>query len=118
LHASQGFVAAHAVATPLPTTALAFAFSGDKMVVGGSDTAPTVPTVGELQRAGIDGMRHFLGALSGTPCVAIALANPISIPDGFQLAGLRALFFRVPEPLLVIGARAFQLVAWDRTHPH
>jgi len=116
MHTPQGFVAAHAVAAPLPTTALAFAFSGDKMVVGGSDTAPTVPTFGELQRAGIDGMRHFLGELSGTPCVAIALANPMSVPDGFQLAGLRALFFRVPEPLLAIGARAFQIVEWDRTH--
>ena len=37
-------------------------------------------------------------------------------PPGFRLVGLRALFFRAPEPLVAIGARAFQVVEWDRTH--
>jgi NAD+ diphosphatase len=30
--------------------------------------------------------------------------------------GLRALFLRLPEPLLAIAARAFQVIEWDRTH--
>jgi NAD+ diphosphatase len=116
MHTPEGFVPSHQLPRPLAAAALAFAFSGDKMVVGGSDTAPSIPTLGELNRAGIDGVRHYLGDLDGVPCVAIGLANPLSLPDGFRVAGLRALFFRVPEPLLAIGARAFQIVEWDRTH--
>ena len=88
------------------------------MLVRGADDAPAVPMLRELQRAGIDGVRHYLGDLTGVSCVAVGLADPISLPDGFRLAGLRALFFRMPEPLLAIGARAFQVVEWDRTHRH
>jgi len=37
-------------------------------------------------------------------------------PAGCRFAGLRALFLRLPEPLLAIAARAAQVVEWDRTH--
>jgi len=74
------------------------------------------PHSNELGAIGIDGVRHYLGELAGVPCVAIGLANSISAPPDFQLLGLRTLFFRVPETLLAIAARAFQIVEWDRTH--
>ena len=35
---------------------------------------------------------------------------------GWRFAGLRSLFFTLPEPLLALAARAFQIVEWDRTH--
>ena len=116
MHTPQGFVPAHALPALLPATALAFAYSDVKMLVGGDERAPVVPTLGELAAAGVDGVRHYLGQLDGAPCVAIVLPNDFAPPPGFRLAGLRALFFRVPEPLVAIGARAFQVVEWDRTH--
>jgi len=116
MYTPRDFVPSNTLPAALPHTAFAFAFSGDKVMVGGDETAPTITTLGELARAGVDGSRHYLGDLSGVACVAIGLGNPFSIPDGFRLVGLRALFFRVPEPLLALAARAFQIVEWDRTH--
>jgi NAD+ diphosphatase len=116
MYTPEGFVPSHALPAALPESSFAFAFSGDRMIVGGDEATPTIPTLGELNRAGIDGSRHYLGDLAQVPCVAIGLGNPFLIPDGLHLAGLRALFFRVPEPLLALAARAFQIVEWDRTH--
>jgi len=116
VHTPDGFVPSHALPSLLAGTALAFAYSDVKMLVGGDDGAPAIPTLDELAAAGIDGVRHYLGELSGVPCVAIVLSNDFAPPPGFRLVGLRALFFRAPEPLVAIGARAFQVVEWDRTH--
>src|SRR5689334_21015750 len=110
MYTPEGFEPAYATPAMLPDTALAFAFSDDKMLVGGTEAAPIVPTLGELQRAGVDGVRHFLGELSSVPCVAVGLKSPLVVPDGFRLAGLRLLFFRISEPLLALGARAFQII--------
>src|SRR2546430_6096855 len=103
MHTPDGFVPSHTVPAPRAGTALAFAFSDDRMLVGGSDAAPTVPTLDEIAAIGISGVEHYLGELSGVQCVAIGLDSPMSAPDGFRLLGLRALFFRLPEPLLAIG---------------
>ncbi len=100
----------------LPTSALAFAFRDAKLLVGGEERQPTIPTLGEIQHAGIAGARHYLGELAGTPCVAIALADDAPESSGYRYAGLRSLFFLLPEPLLAIAARAFQIADWDRTH--
>jgi NAD+ diphosphatase len=100
----------------LPTTALAFAFRDAKLLVGGGEQQPVVPTLGEVERAAIAGATHYLGELAGTPCVAIALADDAPEPAGYRYAGLRSLFFLLPEPLLAIAARAFQIADWDRTH--
>ncbi|HET9046776.1 MAG TPA: NAD(+) diphosphatase, partial [Casimicrobiaceae bacterium] len=116
VHTPAGFAPSHVLPALLPGTALAFAYSDVKMLVGGDESAPTIPTLDELAAAGIDGIRRYLGELSGTPCVAIVLPNDFTAPPGLRLSGLRALFFRVPEPLVAIGARAFQVVEWDRTH--
>ena len=116
MHTPDGFVPSHALPVLLPGTTLAFAYSDVKMLTGGDEAAPAIPTLDELAGAGVGGVRHYLGELSGVPCVAIVLPNDFAPPAGFRLAGLRALFFRVPEPLVAIGARAFQVVEWDRTH--
>lgn len=116
MHTPAGFVPAHVLPALLPGTALAFAYSDVKLMVGGTDTAPAITTLDELAAAGVHGIRHYLGELSGIPCVAIVLPNDFAPPPGFRVAGLRALFFRVPEALVAIAARAFQVAEWDRTH--
>ena len=116
MHTPAGFAPAHVLPALLPGTALAFAYADTKILVRGEESAPAIPTLAELEAAHVDGIRHYLGELNGVPCVAIVVPDAIAAPAGFRLAGLRALFFRVPEPLVAIGARAFQVVEWDRTH--
>jgi NAD+ diphosphatase len=115
LQTPANFTPSHAAA-PVSDTALAFAYAGSKILIGGDAQKPIVPLVGELERAGIDGVRHYLGRLDGIDCVAVLLADDATPPPGFALAGLRSLFLRLPEPLLAVAARAFQVVEWDRTH--
>ncbi|MEP7274957.1 MAG: NAD(+) diphosphatase [Betaproteobacteria bacterium] len=116
MHTPDGFVPSHALPALLPGSALAFAYSDVKMLVGGDPDTPAVPTLDDLAAAGVDGVRHYMGELAGVPCVAIGLPEDFAPPPALRLAGLRALFFRVPEPLVAIGARAFQVVEWHRTH--
>ena len=116
MHTPTGFTPSHVLPALLPGTALAFAYSDAKLLVGGDEQAPAIPTVAELGAAGVDGVRHYLGELQGVPCVAIVLAHPCEPPAGLRLTGLRSLFFRLPESIVAIGARAFQVVEWDRTH--
>jgi NAD+ diphosphatase len=69
-----------------------------------------------LPRWASDGAIHYLGELGGTACIAFSLAEDAVIPAGLRVAGLRALFLLLPEPLLALAGRAFQIVEWDRTH--
>ncbi len=117
MHTPPGFAPSPLLPAALPGTALAFAFREDKLCVRGpADSTAAIPTLAELTSAGLDGGRHYLGALSGVPCVAIGLAGDAPEPEGFRYASLRSLFFRIDEALLALAARSFQIVEWDRTH--
>jgi NAD+ diphosphatase len=116
LHTPDNFVSSHALPTVLPGATFVFAFSDAKLLIGGTEDAPTVPTQDEMRAAGVDGIRHYLGELAGIACIAMVLAGDATTPAGFRFSGLRALFFRLPEPLLAIAARASQVAEWDRTH--
>ncbi len=116
MHTPPGFTPAHRLPALLPGTSLVFAFADAKILVGGTEDAPVIPTLDEFAAAGLDGARHHLGELQGVACLAVNLAESVAAPPGYRLAGLRALFFRIPEPLLALAARAFQVIEWDRTH--
>jgi len=116
MHTPEGFNPSHTPPATLPEETLAFAFRDDKILVGGPDDAPVVPRSSALEALALDGLRHYLGELAGIACVAIPLPADAPEPAGWRYAGLRSLFFRLPEPLLAIAARAFQVVEWDRTH--
>ena len=116
LDTPRGFTPSHVAPPVVPGTSLAFAFAASKLLVAGDAESPTVPLAGDIERAGLDGTRHYLGQLDGAHCIAITLADDVPVPSGWTLAGLRSLFLRLPEPLLAIAARAFQVVEWDRTH--
>ena len=118
MHTPAGFHPAHALPAALPGTALAFAFRDGKIAVGGGGDAPVIPTLAAVEAAGLGGERHYLGELAGAPCVAIALPEDAPEHPGLAFTGLRALFFRLPDPLLALAARAFQVVEWHRTHRH
>jgi NAD+ diphosphatase len=111
-----GFVPAHQGPGVVPKAALAFAFAGPKLLVIDNESAPGIPAIADLDRSRLDGRRHYLGRFEGIDCVAVALDDDANARGGFAFAGLRSLFGRMPEPLLAIAARAFQVVEWDRTH--
>jgi len=116
MHTPTGFTP-QAVAPPsLSDRTLAFAFAGTRLLIGGSAEEPVVPTLTELERADISGVRHYLGRLEGCDCVAIVLSDDAVAPTGFTLIGLRALFPRMTDAALSLAQRAFQVVEWDRTH--
>jgi len=116
MHTPAGFTPAHAMPEALPATSLVFAFRGDKLLVGGTEAAPRILTRAELDAAGLGGASHFLGEYQGVLCVATGVAEDTTDIEGLRFAGLRSLFFAIPEALVAIAARAFQVVEWDRTH--
>ena len=116
LQTPPGFAPSHVPPAAFPGTSLAFAFADGRLVVSGDESTPVVPLVSDLERAGLDGARHYLGRLDGVDCVAVTLPDAALAPAGARFAGLRSLFPRLPEPLLAVAARAFQVVEWDRTH--
>jgi NAD+ diphosphatase len=116
LHTPSGFLPSHALPDALPDSTLVFAFRGDKLLVGGDENVPLMLTRSEFSRTGLSCACHYLGAYQGVHCVANTLADDASEPQGLRFAGLRSLFFVVPEPLVAIAARAYQVIEWDRTH--
>ena len=117
MHTPDGFNPSHQLPAVVAGTALVFAFVDGRLLVAGSaDAAPAIPTLAAVDAAGVRGVQHYLGELSGIPCIALALPDGAPAPSGFSAAGLRSLFFTLPEPLLALAGRAFQIAEWDRTH--
>jgi len=117
MHTPSGFEPSHALPAAIAGDAHAFAFRGDQILaLTGSDESFAIPTHRELHEAGIAGKPHFLGLLGNVGCVGLDLGNEATEPAGMRYVGLRALFFKVPDPLLALAARAFQVVDFDRTH--
>ncbi len=113
----SGFSPAHALPAAVAGDAYAFAFRGDQVLVRTSDAqALVMPRHGELDSAGVTGTPHFMGLLGERACVAIDLRDDVPEPAGMRFVGLRALFFKVPDELLALAARAFQIVDFDRNH--
>jgi NAD+ diphosphatase len=112
VHTPDGFTPGHV----LP----AFAFRDGKLLVSGPEAvdapSPRLPAWSELASLAIAGTPHYLGALEGIECVAVGLADDAPEPERWRYAGLRSLFFALPDALLALAARAFQIVEWDRTH--
>jgi NAD+ diphosphatase len=112
----KGFNPAHQLPEQLDRRATVFAFHDGRLVTREGADAPQVPTLEELHTLVAPGHLHYLGDLAGQPYVATAITHEGPLPQGWQSSGLRALFFRLPDPLLALAARAFQIVDWDATH--
>jgi NAD+ diphosphatase len=115
MHTPPSFVPSQQMPAALPADALAFAYRETKLLVVDTES-PALPTVATLSAAGLSGAVHYMGALAGTHCVSVTLADDAAEIEGHRYAGLRSLFFALPEPLLALAARAFQIAEWERTH--
>jgi NAD+ diphosphatase len=116
MHTPAGFTPSHLAPPSLASPTVAFAFSGNRLLIAGEESAPVIPSLDDLERAGVSGTRHYLGQLAAAHCVAITLPDESEVPPGFVLSGLRPLFMRIPDATLALAQRAFQVVEWDRTH--
>jgi NAD+ diphosphatase len=116
MHTPPGFHPAHAMPAEIASGALVFAFRGERILVGGEEQAPAIPTRDEFDAIVSEGTHHYLGEYEGRPCVATTLRDDAPDVPGLRYAGLRSLFFAIPEPIVAIAGRAFQVVEWDRTH--
>lgn len=101
----------------------AFAFRERRLLVlPENGTAARVPRLHELESAAHGDARlepvrrQYLGTYEGRDVVSLELPDDAEAPGGMAFQGLRGLFFRLDEPLFWIGARAVQIVAWDRDH--
>jgi NAD+ diphosphatase len=116
MYTPVGFTPLHVMPEVLGAETYAFAYRDGKILVGGSEEAPIIPALARLTAAGITGTPHFLGNLGDAGCLAVTLPADAVEPPGMRFVGLRSLFLRIPDALLALAGRAFQVVEWDRTH--
>jgi len=116
VYTPSGFVPAHALPDALADDTLAFAYFENRLVVSVAEDAPRLPTRHDIATLGLSGREHYLGRLGDVPCVAMTLEHDLPTGSAWRTSGLRALFFRMPDALVALGGRAFQIVEWDRTH--
>src|SRR5450432_1593129 len=96
--------------------ALCFIWREDRILVRATEP-PTLPTVGDASRLGLEGSRFFLGRLEGVDCFALrVIGDAPDEPEGMQWRGLRSLFLQIPDAHLALAGRASQVVEWDRSH--
>jgi NAD+ diphosphatase len=115
MNTPAGFEPATGAPPELAEDAACFVWRDDRILVRAGD-APAFPTATDVLALGFDGARHYLGRLEGLDCVAIRVATDAPERDGWQWRGLRSLFLQIPDPLLALAGRAFQIVEWDRSH--
>ena len=95
--------------------ALYFIWRDDKILVSSSDP-PNLPRFSDVALMRIEGSLLYLGRLDGVDCFAMRVTRDPPEPEGWQWRGLRSLFLKIPDALLALAGRAFQIVEWDRSH--
>jgi NAD+ diphosphatase len=116
MYTPPNFAPAHLPPAAVAADALAFAFDDARLLVHEANDVPRIPTLDEVRALGARGTVEYLGELEGRACVALTLEPDLPLPAGGRRSGLRALFFRLPDPLLAIAARACQVVEFTATH--
>ncbi|GAB3264870.1 NAD(+) diphosphatase [Chitinimonas naiadis] len=91
-----------------------FVFVGGKLLVSGSPgETPLLVLQANSPWEQTAQSRHYLGQLDGYDCWVLTLALE---PEGWQAIPLRAAMMQLPESLMLVAARAAQVVEWDRAH--
>ncbi len=103
---------------PQPSDGYCFCFESGKLLVAHGPDGPEVPRqpalhVLPLQTAPL----RCVGKLDDLVCIAAGIEQPPGpLPVGFSFEPLRGLFGKLPEALLAIAGRAFQVIEFHRTH--
>lgn len=94
-----------------------FVFQKHKLLVLERNDHTDVPQCVDPVEIGVAPLRtQFLGILDGQHCYSAEVAEETAAPDGMSWYSLRGLFAKLPEDLLYVAMRAFQIVEWERTH--
>jgi len=117
LNTPPGFEPGFVLPPELSADVVCFVWREDKLLVRDGDP-PTLPMLADATRLGVTGTQHYLGRLDGLDCVAVRVAEDVPEPVGWKWSGLRALFLRLPDPLIAVAGRGFQVVEWDRSHQY
>jgi NAD+ diphosphatase len=115
LNSPPGYEPGFALPPALAVDAICFVWRDDKILVR-DEQVPVLPRLSDAAQLGVDGSKHYLGRIDGVDCVAIRVELDAPEPAGWQWRGLRSLFLRLPDTLLAVAGRAFQIVEWDRSH--
>lgn len=95
----------------------AFVFRGAELLLLDGD--PTPPGLECCAALGLDADALLpVGVLGGHYCAAGWVPRDAPAPPGHHYSGLRPLFSTMPESLLAVAGRAFQIAEWARTHRH
>jgi NAD+ diphosphatase len=115
MNTPAGFEPGVAPPSELTSRTLCFIWRDDKILVRAGDP-PVLPTLADAAQSGIDGARFYLGRLEGVDCLALRVSSDTAEGPGWEWRGLRSLFLQIPDALLALAGRAFQIVEWDRSH--
>lgn len=115
MNTPPGFEPGHVLPSDLAAQALCYVWRDDKILTRVGEL-PTLPSTADLVGLGISGTRYYLGRYQDVDCVAISVAPDTPEAAGWQWRGLRTLFLQLPDPLLALAGRAFQIAEWDRSH--
>ena len=110
------FVPAVVAPTEKPANALFFAFQDDKLLVYLDGDTARLPQGDDFAALGLPiKAQHYLGTAGATHYYAVELTKS-NTPKEMSFKGLRDLFEFIDEAHFQLGARAVQIVAWNRTH--
>lgn len=98
------------LAGPASPEAYRFAFVEGKLLLPADEQMPLLPQAGFVFDAE---QAHYLGRLGEYDCWAQVLPE---VPPGWRTVPLRAAMMSLPAPLMMIAARAGQVIEWDRAH--
>lgn len=93
-----------------------FAFTNNELLLYETGT-DVVPHRLDFNEIGLKFSRyHYLGDYDSSPCYAVDLAEPVTLPPGMALKNLRAAYPRLGEDFFTLAGRAVQIIDWDHTH--
>ena len=95
-----------------------FVFNRQRLLVVGDRRQPRLPQPGEIPLQSEGPALRFVGMLDGKPCWALeAAAEDLGdIGQAYSWEPVRALFNRLDDAPLAVGARGLQMLEFDRTH--
>jgi NAD+ diphosphatase len=115
MNTPAGFEPGVVMPAELAANAICFVWRDDRILARAAEP-PALPTLADVVRLGIDGIRHYLGRFRGTDCLAFHVAAGTPDFEGWEWRGLRSLFLQLPEAELALAGRSFQIAEWERSH--
>ena len=114
---NTAYASSHVAPENREEPALWFAFRKAELLVCGSGEQHSLPYCMNLEAHGLATQRpQYLGLYSGRHCYAVALADAVQLPEGWQLLGLRDVFGVLDIDLATLCGRAYQILEWDLNH--